>query len=243
MRISIFALTVFLKMSFICVLMLSNRVAYTKPQSMISPIHPFTLSQSISSKNDEKGFSKNLKIGSINPRVLELATKAQRKAQKLGIAQSPTLTIIDYSLPSTQRRLWVVDMAKKKIIYHTHVAHGSGSGGNQAKVFSDKPGSYQSSLGLFVTGSTYQGKHGLSLKLHGLEKGINGNAERRAIVVHGAHYVSEGIAKQMGRLGRSWGCPALNTKLSTPIIQTIKNGSLVFAYYPDEKWLRNSKFL
>lgn len=220
--------------------MLLNRVGYSKPQSLISPIQPY---QFKTIQKNNSAINKNVKLGNINPRVLELAIKAQQKALNMGIAQKPTLTIIDYSLPSTQKRLWVVDVAKKKIIYHTHVAHGSGSGNNYAKAFSDRPGSYQTSLGLFKTGSTYQGKHGLSLKLHGLEKGINGNAERRAIVVHGANYVSETIAKSMGRLGRSWGCPALNPKLSTPIIQTIKNGSLVFAYYPDEKWLRNSRFL
>lgn len=179
----------------------------------------------------------------MNPKVLALAVKAHQKAKGMGVASKSLMTIIDYSLPSTKRRLWVVDMTKRKVIYHTHVAHGSGSGGNEAKQFSDKPGSYQSSLGVFVTGKTYQGKHGLSLTLHGLEKGINGNAERRRIVVHSANYVNSGIIKSMGRLGRSWGCPALSTEVARPIIQTIKDGSLLFAYYPDNKWLNHSRFL
>ncbi len=185
----------------------------------------------------------NVQIKGINPRVLQLALKAHQKANAMGVAKKSTMTIIDYSLPSTARRMWVVDMNKNKVIYNTLVAHGSGSGGNVAQHFSDKPGSLQTSLGVFVTGKTYQGKHGLSLTLHGLEQGINGNAERRKIVVHGANYVNDNMAKNLGRLGRSWGCPALDTRLSTPIINTIKEGSLVFAYYPDDKWLKRSKFL
>ncbi|MBS0290160.1 MAG: murein L,D-transpeptidase catalytic domain family protein [Proteobacteria bacterium] len=179
----------------------------------------------------------------INPKVLQMAMKAHQKANAMGVARKSLMTIIDYSLPSTKRRLWVLDMNKQKVIYHTLVAHGSGSGGNVATQFSDKPGSLQSSLGVFVTGKTYQGKHGLSLTLHGLEQGINGNAERRRIVVHGAGYVNEGTADRLGRLGRSWGCPALDTRLASPIIQTIKDGSLIFAYYPDNNWLKRSKFL
>ncbi len=182
-------------------------------------------------------------IKGLNPRVFQLAQKAHLKASAMGLAKKPTVTIIDYSMPSTSKRMWVVDMKRNKVIYNTLVAHGSNSGGNHAQHFSDVPGSLKSSLGVFVTGKTYQGKHGLSLTLHGLENGINGNAARRRIVVHGAHYVNEGTAKNLGRLGRSWGCPALETRLATPIINTIKDGSLVFAYYPDSKWLSRSKFL
>lgn len=182
-------------------------------------------------------------IKGIDPHVLALALKARHKAQAMGVTQKSLMTIIDYSLPSTQRRMWVVDVAKRKVIYHTHVAHGSGSGGVKAQRFSDVPGSYQSSLGVFVTGKTYQGKHGLSLTLHGLEKGINGNAERRRIVVHAANYVNSTANKAEARVGRSWGCPALNTQIARPVIQAIKEGSLLFAYYPDDKWLKRSRFL
>ncbi len=199
---------------------------YTKPAPKIT--HPARETKSI------KG---------MNPKVFQLALKAHQKAQSMGVAKKSVVTIIDYSLPSTTRRMWVVDMSKQKVLYHTLVAHGSGSGGNTAQRFSDIPGSLQTSLGVFVTGSTYQGKHGLSLTLHGLEKGINGNAERRRIVIHGAHYVNEGMAGSLGRLGRSWGCPALDQKISTPVINTIKNGSMVFAYYPDNNWIKRSKFL
>ncbi|MFI4938509.1 MAG: murein L,D-transpeptidase catalytic domain family protein [Candidatus Berkiellales bacterium] len=182
-------------------------------------------------------------IKEINPRVLELALAAQQKAQAMGVTSKPILTIIDYSLPATKPRLWVVDVARGKVVYHTHVAHGSGSGGDVANRFSDVPGSLQTSLGVFVTGKTYHGKHGNSLTLHGLEKGINGNAEKRRIVIHAAHYVGESYIKSTGRLGRSWGCPALSTHLAQPIIHTIKEGSLLFAYYPDKKWLNRSQFL
>lgn len=180
---------------------------------------------------------------SLNNQVLKLALQAQHKAQAIGMARNHLLTIIDFSLPSTQPRLWVMDLRTNKVIYHTHVSHGVGTGDKEARYFSDIPGSYQSSLGLFLTGKTYYGKHGLSLVLHGLEKGINGNAQRRRIVMHAAEYVSESFVQQTGRLGRSWGCPALSKKLAQPIIQTIKEGSLIFAYYPDKKWLQHSQFL
>lgn len=182
-------------------------------------------------------------VQGINPKVFNMAVAAQRKAKAMGLAHKSLVTIIDYSLPSTQKRLWVVDMNKQKVIYHTHVAHGSNSGGNMAQSFSDRPGSLQTSLGVFVTGKTYQGKHGTSLTLHGLEKGINGNAASRRIVMHGANYVNEGIIKSQGRLGRSWGCPALSPKMAQPVIQTIKEGSLILAYYPDKNWLNRSKFV
>lgn len=178
-----------------------------------------------------------------HPKVMSLALKAHQKAKNMGVVKTPIITIIDYSLPSTKPRLWVVDVSRNKIMHHTLVAHGTNSGDNIAKKFSDKPGSLQSSIGVFVTGKTYQGKHGLSLKLHGLEKGINGNAERRSIVIHSAHYVSPHFASSRGRLGRSWGCPALDQRVSKPIITTIKDGSMVFAYYPDKHWLKTSQFL
>ncbi|MBS0286247.1 MAG: murein L,D-transpeptidase catalytic domain family protein [Proteobacteria bacterium] len=219
-----------------CLLLCISVVSVAKPA-------PKTQSNELPFLHYKSADQKTTQIKDINPHVLQLALKAHQKANKLGLANKSLMTIIDYSLPSTKRRMWVVDMSKQKVIYHTLVAHGSGSGDNHAKRFSDIPGSLQSSLGVFVTGKTYQGKHGLSLTLHGLEQGINGNAERRRIVVHGAHYVNEGTAKNLGRLGRSWGCPALDTRLASPIINTIKEGSLVFAYYPDDKWLKRSKFL
>ncbi len=182
-------------------------------------------------------------LKSINPQILNLVYKAYEKAKAMGVAKKSLVTIVDYTLPSTEPRLWVVDLHKKTVLYHTHVAHGSGNGGNLPLRFSDKPGSKQASLGVFVTGKTYQGGHGLSLVLHGLEKGINGNAERRRIVVHGAHYVNPAISGELGRLGRSSGCLAVENHLAPKLIQTIQEGSLVFSYYPDKNWLKNSAFL
>ena len=179
----------------------------------------------------------------VNPHVYQLAMKAYSRAKQKGVAKKPVVTIIDYSLPSTKPRLWVIDMAKNKVMFHTHVAHGSGSGENHASRFSDVPGSYKTSIGVFVTGSTYQGKHGRTLTLHGLENGFNGNAHNRRIVIHAADYVNEGIIKSKGRLGRSQGCPALNHKVAQPIIQAIKDGSVVLAYYPDKNWLKRSTFV
>lgn len=183
------------------------------------------------------------KTSNLNPKVLELALKAHKNAKSKGITRSNLITVIDYSLPSTKKRLWVFDLMQKKVVYHTHVAHGSGSGVNYARSFSNMPNSYQSSVGLFLTGTTYQGKHGRSLNLHGLEKGINSNAYKRRIVMHSANYVGEHMIKNQGRLGRSHGCPALSPKMTAPIINKIKNGVLLFSYYPEPYWLGNSSFL
>lgn len=182
------------------------------------------------------------KTAGINPEIFKLAYSAHQKAYQQGLTKSALLTVIDYSKPSTEKRFWVVDLKKRKIIFHTHVAHGSGSGDVYARSFSNKPGSYKSSIGAFITGGTYYGRHGRSLNLIGLEKGINNNAYNRRIVIHAAHYVSEQFIKQHGRLGRSWGCPALSNKLAQPIINTIKDGVLLYAYFPEPYWLKYSSY-
>ena len=144
------------------------------------------------------------------------------------IIQSNILTIIDFDLPSTQKRLWVIDMDENKVLFHSLVAHGKNSGELNAESFSNENESYKSSLGFFVASETYQGSHGLSLKLDGLEKSKNDNARSRAIVIHGADYVSESFIKEHNRLGRSFGCPALPLELTKSIISTIKNKSCLF---------------
>lgn len=144
------------------------------------------------------------------------------------IIQSNILTIIDFDLPSTEKRLWVIDMNEHKLLFHSLVAHGKNSGELNAESFSNESESFKSSLGFFITNETYQGSHGLSLKLDGLEKNKNDNARSRAIVIHGADYVSEGFIKQHNRLGRSFGCPALPLELTKSIISTIKNKSCLF---------------
>jgi hypothetical protein len=180
---------------------------------------------------------------SLDPEVLGLALRAAAAAWERGLGAKGLLAIIDYSLPSTRRRFWVLDLGQEKVLFHEFVAHGKGSGDNHATRFSDEEGSLQSSLGLFEATTTYVGRHGYSLRLRGLEEGFNGRALQRSIVIHGAWYVSEAFAARHGRLGRSWGCPALDRSVAEKVIDTIKGGTLVFAYYPDEKWLSGSEFL
>jgi hypothetical protein len=181
------------------------------------------------------------KAPALNPRVLDLATRALRCVRR----QEPvkTLSVIDYSLPSTERRLWVFDLGKRQLLFREWVAHGRNTGGNMARHFSNRPGSLMSSLGTFVTDGTYVGHNGLSLRLKGLDGRFNNEAEKRAIVMHGADYVSRSFARHQGRLGRSWGCPALRRKVAPKIIHALSKDAMVFAYYPDRDWLRGSRLL
>jgi hypothetical protein len=156
---------------------------------------------------------------------------------------APILTLVDYSMASNRRRLWVLDLATGAVRFHTLVSHGRGSGLLHARAFSNVPGSKQSSLGLFRTGETYLGQHGYSLRLTGLELGVNHLAYQRAIVVHGADYATARFASSHGQLGRSWGCPALDPALTRELIDAIDGGTALFAYYPEPGWLSDSRFL
>ena len=196
-----------------------------------------------SSDSRSVGIWKELTKGELSPPslpVLELALNGYAQLQNK--LKKPLLTVIDYSLPSTKKRLWIIDLRQQKILLHTVVAHGRNSGALLAEKFSNRPESYQSSLGFFQTGEAYQGKHGYSLRLDGLEAGINDQARARAIVIHGADYAKETVAATAGRLGRSLGCPAVPPDLSTPLIKLIKEGSLLFIYGKDPNYLRMSKF-
>ena len=176
--------------------------------------------------------------------VLKLALTAARRAEDEGLVpRRDLLTVIDYSLPSSQPRLFCFDLNAHRLLFRELVAHGKGSGGNVADFFSNSPGSLATSLGLFVTADTYNGGNGYSLRLRGLEEGVNDMAWDRAIVLHGASYVSQEAVKVLGRLGRSWGCPAVRPEISQKIIDTIRGGSPIFAYYPDQTWLSKSAFL
>ncbi len=180
----------------------------------------------------------------LKPEILQLALRAAGNARDRGVEiHSERLTVIDYTLPSSEPRLWVFDLARPRLLFRDLVAHGSGTGELLSKFFSNRPGSRQTSLGLFLTGDTYTGRNGYSLRLRGLEPGVNDRALERAIVLHGADYVSQEFARARGRLGRSWGCPAVSKELARPIIDMIKGGSLVFAYYADRTWLETSEFL
>jgi hypothetical protein len=181
---------------------------------------------------------------SVDVEVLDLALRAASCATRSGLVDAPrTLTLIDYSRRSSERRLWVFDLVDGRLLHHELVAHGEGTGGDVATTFSNLPDSHQSSLGLFTTADTYVGRNGYSLRLDGLDAGFNDRARERAIVMHGAPYVSEAFVRLQGRLGRSWGCPALGDAVARHIIDRIKGGNLVFAYYPDEAWLNGSRLL
>ena len=168
----------------------------------------------------------------LRPGVFQAAVRAHERAVEQGLTRSPILTVIDYGLPSRERRLWVLDLARGEVLAQELVAHGRATGGDLATRFSNRPGSAASSLGSFITGATYFGKHGLSLRLRGVDRGINDRAEARAIVVHGADYVSEASVQALGRLGRSLGCPALGTAVAPRIIGLIRGGTLLYAYHP-----------
>ncbi|KQZ56882.1 MULTISPECIES: murein L,D-transpeptidase catalytic domain family protein [unclassified Lysobacter] len=194
----------------------------------------------------EEGLLRRLQAAApeIDPHVLSLALEARDCAMSHGVATAgERLAVIDYSRPSTERRLWVFDVPQAHLLYREYVAHGQGSGENLANRFSNASGSHQSSLGLFRTADTYQGGNGYSLRMDGLEAGINDQALARAIVMHGARYVDPALAEKQGRLGRSYGCPALRTAVAREVIDTLKQGQLLFAYYPDGDWLRHSRFL
>jgi hypothetical protein len=165
-----------------------------------------------------------------------------RDADKLSNDQS-ILSICDFSLSANEKRLWVIDLEKQKVMFHTLVAHGQGTGEEFAVNFSNRENSHQSSIGFYVTENTYTGDNGYSLKLNGLDRGYNDNAFDRAIVMHGADYVSESYIKGNKRLGRSWGCPAVPVALARPIIDAIKEKTCLYIYYPNKTYFTSSTWL
>lgn len=160
-----------------------------------------------------------------------------------GLISKNILTLIDFSMSSNSKRLWVIDLTTNTILYNSLVAHGRNTGNEFATSFSNSPQSFKSSLGFYATGEIYSGKHGNSLKLDGLEKGINSNARERAVVIHGAEYVSNSFIQNNKRLGRSLGCPALPLELTDKIIQTIKDKSCLFIYFPSDSYKVASKLI
>ena len=175
--------------------------------------------------------------------VFQAAKAAFQNAWEAGDTQQTVFTIIDYSMDSNQKRLWVIDMATGEVLFQEHVAHGVNSGAKRVERMSNVKDSRTSNLGLMRTAETYYGRHGYSLKLDGLEPGFNDNARSRYIVIHAASYVTDAFIDQYGRAGRSWGCPALDPDVARVLIDRIKGGSLVFGYYPDDDWLEKSRYL
>lgn len=188
--------------------------------------------------------SLRLNLEGLNRKAFELAQDGFEKLKKQGaVVNDNIISIVDFSLPCTEKRLYVVDLKNYRVLYKTYVAHGRNSGTLMANSFSNSPSSYKSSLGFYKTLGTYNGKHGYSLRLEGLEKGINDNAYERAIVMHGADYVSPSYIPKLGFIGRSQGCPAVSTREATPIINTIKNGSCLFIYSPSDSYQQRSSVL
>jgi hypothetical protein len=167
----------------------------------------------------------------------------QKLIEENKISCSDYLSICDFSQSSKQKRLYIIDVTNNKLLINTYVAHGKNSGAEYATKFSNTPESLQSSLGFYITSNTYIGKHGLSLRLNGVDAGYNDKALERTIVMHGATYVDDARVKAGMYMGRSWGCPAVPQKESANIITTIKNGTCLFVYYPSRNYLQNSKIL
>lgn len=178
----------------------------------------------------------------LNPAVINKVLTTLECAHKYNVDLNNILTVIDYALPSSEKRLWVFDLKAKKLLFHTYVSHGLNSGVILTQYFSNKNNSKASSMGVYKTEKSYVGRHGLSLQLNGLDSGFNDNAASRAVVMHGGWYVEEQFIKKYGRAGRSWGCPAVPDNLSKEIINTIKDESLFVAYYPNDRWLLKSRF-
>lgn len=179
----------------------------------------------------------------LNPRVLKYALDASECAVRNGVKPPRRLAVIDFSLPSSEQRLWIFDLEKRALVMRDLVAHGRNSGGLESTRFSNVEGSYQSSIGLFRAAESYRGKHGYSLRLDGLEPGFNDLARQRAIVIHGADYVDPSWVDTYGRIGRSLGCPAVRQEVTDQVVDSLKGGQLVFKYYPDEDWLAGSGLL
>lgn len=187
--------------------------------------------------------SLNLDAMGLSRAVYNMALKGMEKLKNSQIVHTNILSIIDFTQSSTSKRLFVLDLDNGKVLFNTLVAHGKKTGEEWARSFSNNPRSNKSSIGFYVTGQTYHGANGYSLKLLGMEKGFNNNAQQRAIVIHGANYVNEDYIQSQGYIGRSQGCPALMPEFNKPIINTIKEGSCLFVYYPLPQYLKRSLLL
>jgi hypothetical protein len=185
----------------------------------------------------------HLKELGLNEKAFELAVKGWCKLKLKGEVSKDIISICDFTQSSNNKRLYIIDLATGTLLFNTLVAHGKNTGDEFARHFSNNPSSLQSSLGFYITKEAYTGSHGLGLKLAGLEAGFNDRAEERAIVMHGATYVCNEFIDQYGRLGKSWGCPAVPFELHEQIINTIKDGTCLFIYYPDKIYLATSKLI
>lgn len=242
-----------LKISFICsfILFVFSSLSFAPhtdlKQSVAGSNEKHEVVNSGNSFVDAKRFvydSLNLQNEGLSREAFELGLMGMQKLLETGKTINPgVLTIADFSQPSSNRRLYVIDLNDFQLSFHTLVAHGRNSGRETADIFSNKISSNKSSLGFYVTGNTYTGSHGYSLKLTGVEEGVNDNANSRAIVVHAANYVHETLAKLRGYIGRSQGCPAIPVSVHRPLINKIKDGTCLFIYHPSSQYIDNSPLL
>ncbi|MET0244753.1 MAG: murein L,D-transpeptidase catalytic domain family protein [Flavitalea sp.] len=210
-----------------------------KFKTSYSPVAPFTAAAAVALYD-----SLNLRELGLNQKVFLMAVRGMEKLRKMGrLTNDRVLSIVDFSQPSVNKRLYMIDLLNGTLLYNTLVAHGMKSGKEKAMVFSNKVSSNKSSLGFYVTSQTYNGNNGYSLRLMGCEKGFNDNAARRAIVVHGADYVNEDWISSQGYIGRSQGCPALPPAMSKEMIDEMKDGSCLFIYSPNKLYLSTSKLV
>jgi hypothetical protein len=221
--------------------------ARVKPASSMSPnVAVSTVNESITPASSQSDIYDSLKLGKLglSRQAFDYALKGFNYLMAKGkIANDNILSIADLSEGSSKKRLFIIDLKNYKILFNTYVAHGKNSGQEFADHFSNAPESLQSSPGFYVTKETYNGSHGISLRLEGEEQGINDNALSRGIVMHAAPYVNESLAQGRGFIGRSWGCPAVAPELHQAIINKIKNGTCLFLYTSNKNYISNSKIL
>jgi hypothetical protein len=219
-----------------------NNINDTTTSPVTAHTGTYSLKSFISEKMDVFD-SLHLAEWGLSKKVFEMGLRGMFKLTKTGYIKSNILSIVDFSQPSINKRLYVIDLDNYTLLYNTWVAHGAKTGKNSATYFSNKPSSHKSSLGFYITGETYKGSNGYSLKLLGMEKGINDYALRRGIVMHGADYVSEEYIENQGYIGRSYGCPAINSEISQDLIDMVKDGTCLFIYHPSASYRTKSKLL
>jgi hypothetical protein len=249
MKKSLKKFSVFLSSVFIFLIHLPFVFAKTLPGTHL--VHNTSKTNILNTDDELPNSSKTTVFDSLHLNTLGLTKQAYDYAirgfqtlRSMGkLNNDSVIAIIDFSLSSAEKRLFVIDIKNYQVLFNTYVAHGRNSGTEYAKKFSNKIQSNESSLGFYVTGDTYNGEHGYSLHLEGVEKGINDNAYKRAIVMHCADYVNENYIKQKGYIGRSLGCPAIPEKVYKPIINEIKEGTCLFLYSPNHYYLSHSVFL
>jgi hypothetical protein len=217
---------------------------YAKPAVAAAPVTYATISSSTMAMAGQIYDSLELATSGLSEQAFKFAWKGYQKLRAKGmLAKEGILSICDFSQSSRNKRLYIIDLVSMKLLINTYVAHGRNTGGEFAKSFSNSPESHKSSLGFYVTRSTYSGSHGLSLKIDGVERGFNDRALKRNIVVHGSEYVGPNFIEQNPFTGRSYGCPAVPDSESAEVINSIKDGSCLFIYYPNKTYISKSQLL